>query len=257
MGARHKLMLSEVLACIFSYPNNVGNLSHHHQNITLYLHALKATFLLNSCQVLNKREKQKWNQHLLSLPRVHSLRGIYTAWGMSRKIASLVVSHLLWLQVKERLQSWHDHKVPKNTKPEVVQKTTAYSLIALEETCIPPAAFQADACIDLCKLPPSERLHSSPGHIFRMSSSLLEITTLLRSGHPVFTLFYFQTPPEFTFSVCAENLVTAASISPSHSSFQTGKPPEPLFFLNYSHQQEKQRDGNGYWARGQFWWGLG
>lgn len=70
-------------ACIFSYLNNAGDLSHRHQNILLYLHALKAAFLLNSFQALNKREKQKWNQHLLPLPTAHSLRGIYTAWGMS------------------------------------------------------------------------------------------------------------------------------------------------------------------------------
>lgn len=228
MGVRHRVMLSEVLTCIFSFPNNVGNLNYQHQNKTLYLHTLKAKFLLNLCQVLNKREKQKWNQHLLSLPIVCSLRVIYTAWGMSKKTASLVVSHPLWLQFKKRLQSWRDHKVLENIKPEVVQKLTVYSLMALGEMCIPPAASQADACIDLCKLPPSERLHSSPGHIFRMS--LLGITALLRAGHLAFTLFHFQTPPEFTFYVCAEKLVTPASISPSHSSFQTGKPAEPLFF---------------------------
>lgn len=188
---------------------------------------------------------------------VHSLRAIYTAWGLSQKPASLVVFHLLWLQFKERLQSWHDCKVPKNTKAEVVQKPTAYSLIALGEMSTPPAAFQADVCIDLCKLLPSERLHSSSGHIFQMSSSLLEITTLLRAGHASFTLSYLQTPPEFTFCICSENLVTAASFSPSHSSLQTGKLPEPHFFpLNYSHQQEKQRDSSEYWAEGQFWWGL-
>lgn len=229
MGAKRRMMLLEALACIFSYLNNVDNLSHHHQNITLYLHALKATFLLNSCQALNKREKQKPNQHLLSLHTVRSLRGIYTAWGMSPKPASLVVSHLLWLQSKARLQSWHNLKVPKNRKPEVFQKPTAYSLLALGEMCISPAAFQADTCIDLCKLPPSERLHSSPGHILCMSSSLLEITTLLRARHPGFILFYLQTPPELTFCVYAENQVTAASISPSHSSFQPSKSQEPLF----------------------------
>lgn len=76
MGARHRVMLSEVLTCIFSFLNNVGNLNYQHQNKTLYLHALKAKFLLNLCQVLNKREKQKWNQHLLSLPIVCSPRVI-------------------------------------------------------------------------------------------------------------------------------------------------------------------------------------
>lgn len=137
---------------------------------------------------------------------------------------------LLWLQFKERLQSWHDHKVMKITKAEVVQKLTAHSLIALREMCIPPAAFQADTCIDLCKLLPSERLHSSPGHIFQMSSSVLEITKLLRAGHPVFTLLHLQTPPEFIFCIFAEKLATAVSLTPSHTSFHTGKPPEPLFF---------------------------
>jgi len=51
-------MLTEQLVCIFSYLNNVNNLSHN-QNITLHLFALEAAFLLNSCQVLNKREKHK------------------------------------------------------------------------------------------------------------------------------------------------------------------------------------------------------
>lgn len=133
----------------------------------------------------------------------------------------------------------------KNTKPEFVRKPTAYSLIALGVMCISPAAFQADARTDLCKLPPSERLHSSPGLIFCMSSSLLEITTLLRAEHPSFTLFHLQTPPEFTFCVYAENRVTAASISPSHSSFQTGKPPEPLFFLNYNTNRKSRETAVG------------
>lgn len=65
------------------------------------------------------------------------------------------------------------------------------------------------------------------------------------SRHPDFILFRLQTSPEFTFSVCAEHLVAAASLSPSHSSFQTGKPPEPPFFSTYSHQQEKQREVAG------------
>lgn len=96
--------------------NNVDNLSHcHHQNTPLDLHALNATFPFSSCSAPKKREKQKWNQHLLSLPITHSLRVIYTARGMSpQNTASLVVSHLLWLQFKERLQSWHDYKVPKH-----------------------------------------------------------------------------------------------------------------------------------------------
>lgn len=52
-------MLTEELVCTFRYLNNVDNLNRHHQNITLYLHTQKTTFLLNSCQVLNKGEKQK------------------------------------------------------------------------------------------------------------------------------------------------------------------------------------------------------
>lgn len=72
-------MLSEAFACIFSYLNNKESLSHQDQNIPLYLHALKAAFLLNPCQALNKREKQKRTQHLLPLPTEHSPRGIYTA----------------------------------------------------------------------------------------------------------------------------------------------------------------------------------
>lgn len=116
--------------------------------------------------------------------------------------------------------------------------------------CISPAAFQAEACIDLCKLPHSERLHSHPGHIFWMSSSPMEITTLLRAECPVFTSFHLQASTEFTFCVCADNLVAAASISPSHSYFLTGKSPGPPFFnLNYSHQEEKQRDGDGCQVR--------
>lgn len=63
----------------------------------------------------------------------------------------------------------------------------------------------------------------------------LEITALLGAAHPGFTLFHLQTHPDFALCVCAENVVTAASISPSHSSFQTGKPPEPLFFFFFLH----------------------
>lgn len=85
MGARHWVMLTEELVCTFRYLNNGDNLNCHHQNITLYLHTRKTTFLLNSCQVLNKGEKQKWKLHLLSLCIVCSLRGIYTAWRMSQK----------------------------------------------------------------------------------------------------------------------------------------------------------------------------
>lgn len=85
MGARHWVMLTEELVCTFRYLNNVDNLNRHHQNITLYLHTQKTTFLLNSCQVLNKGEKQKWKLHLLSLCIVCSLRGIYTAWRISQK----------------------------------------------------------------------------------------------------------------------------------------------------------------------------
>jgi len=88
---------------------------------------------------------------------LHSMRNV-------PKPASLVVSHLLWLQFKERLQSSLVHNVPKNTEPEVVKKPTAYSLVAPREVCISPAAFQADAHIDLCELPPSGRPQAPWSH---------------------------------------------------------------------------------------------
>lgn len=124
----------------------------------------------------------------------------------------------------------------------------------------PPAALRA---AHPWEPPPPEGLHSTRQHLLDVLVPV-EITAPLGTEHPrrveSSTLSHLQTHPDLALCVCAENAATAASIAPSHSSFQTGKPPEPSSFsffsplspLNYSQQQEKQRDGTGCWARANF-----
>lgn len=129
----------------------------------------------------------------------------------------------------------------------------------------PPAALRA---AHPWEPPPPEGLHSTRQHLLDVLVPV-EITAPLGTEHPrrveSSTLSHLQTHPDLALCVCAENAATAASIAPSHSSFQTGKPPEPSSFsfffppLSSKLQPATGKPEGWHWVlgKGQFWWGLG
>lgn len=128
---------------------------------------------------------------------LHSMRNVPNP-------ASLALSPLLWLQFREVSAMRGSPSAQSRSRRGSAPRTAP-------ERCASPGSAAE----------PLQGLHSS-----RVP---LEISVLRTS--PCYPLPPSDTP-RFALCVCTENAATAASISPSHSSFQTGKPPEPSFFFS-------------------------
>lgn len=117
---------------------------------------------------------------------------------------------------------------------------------------ISPAAFRADAGIDLCNLLPSEAAQQSWSH-------LPDVLVSPGNNCPAKsrTSCFYPLPPSDPSRIHFLCLWWKLSYSSFHITFPTLSSKlvshQNLFFffpLNYSHQQEKQRDSNGHWGRG-------
>lgn len=74
------------------------------------------------------------------------------------------------------------------------------------------------------------------------------------------TSWFYPLPPSDPSRIHFLCLCWKSSYSSFHITFPLFLPnwqaTRTSFFPKLQHQQEKQRDGSGYWAGGQFWWGL-